>query len=113
MLNNRQELVKIGGVEMSPKEIDDLMGKRGFSLACRRGDGIRVYTYSDIEKQPRFIVMAIPGRDEFKFRYVHNNSINYIETPWCSPIGSKEHFRKILIQFKKWIRKIEELYEEE
>lgn len=98
---------------MSPQEVDELMRKRGFSLGARRGDGVRLYSYSDIEKQPRFIVMVIPGRDEFKFQYVRINSINCIETPWCSPIKSKEHFRKILVQFKKWVRKIEELYEED
>ena len=105
--------MRIGGVEMSPQEADRLMGKRGFTLGAYRGDGIRMYSYTDIEKTPRFIVSVMPERREFKFHYNNLHSINKIETPWCSSIEDKEHFKKILIGFKKWIRKIEELYEEE
>lgn len=98
---------------MSPQEIDEIMNKRGFALGAHRGDGIRVYSYSDIERTPRFVVMVVPGRDEFKFSYMNIHSINRIETPWCSPLQNKEHFKRVLARFKKWVRKIEELYEEE
>ena len=98
---------------MSPQEADELMSKRGFTLGAHRGDGIRMYSYTDIERQPRFIVSLIPERNEFKFIYRHIKSINSIETPWCSPINDKSHFKKILRGFKQWVKVIEELYEEE
>lgn len=98
---------------MSPQEVDELMKKRGFTLGARRGDGIRMYSYTDIERTPRFIVSVIPERNEFKFTYKHLKSINSIETPWCSPIKNKEHFKRILRVFKNWVNAIEELYEEE
>lgn len=98
---------------MSPQEVNELMEKRGFTLGAHRGDGIQMYSYTDIDRTPRFIVSVIPERNEFKFIYRHIKSINSIETPWCSPIHSKEQFKRILIGFKKWVRKIEELYEEE
>lgn len=98
---------------MSPQEADRLMKKRGFTLGACRSDGIRLYSYTDIEKTPRFIVLVMPERREFKFHYCNLHSINKIETPWCGSIENKEHFKNILIRFKKWVRKIEELYEEE
>ena len=44
---------------MSPQEADRLMGKRGFTIGACRGDGIRLYSYTDIEKTPRFIVSVM------------------------------------------------------
>lgn len=98
---------------MSPQEADKLMENRGFSLGATTGFGIRLYSYSDIEKTPRVIVQVIPERDEFKIIYKNNYSANSLETPWCSPLRNKQHFRKMLIGVKRWARKIEELYEEE
>lgn len=98
---------------MSPKEVDELMRKRKFTLGAKTGSGIRMYTYTDIMKTPRVLVEVIPERDEFRITYCNTYSINKIETPWCSPIEGKEHFRSVLNGVKKWARKIEELYEEE
>ena len=98
---------------MSPHEVDELMRKRKFTLGAKTGSDIRMYTYTDIMKTPRVLVEVIPERDEFRITYGNTYSINKIKTPWCSPIGSKEHFRKVLNGVKKWARKIEELYEEE
>ena len=98
---------------MSPKEVDELMRKRKFPLGAKTGSGVRMYTYTDIMKTPRVFVEVIPERDEFRITYGNTHSRNRIETPWCSPIGNREHFRKILNEVKCWARKIEELYEEE
>lgn len=69
---------------MSQKEVDELMRKRKFTLG-----------------------------DEFRITYGNTHSTNKIETPWCSPIVDREHFRKILNGVKKLARKIEELYGED
>ena len=98
---------------MSPQEADRLMEKRGFTLGATFISGIRMYHYSNIEKSQDIHIQVIPEREEFKLCYKNMKSINRIETPWCSSIKDKEHFKKILIGFKKWVRKIEELYEEE
>lgn len=98
---------------MSPQEVDELMKKRKFALGAKTGSGIRMYTYTDILKTPRVLVEVIPERDEFRISYGNTHSINKIETPWCSPIQNKEHFKRVLYEVKKWARKIEELYEEE
>ena len=98
---------------MTPKEVDELMEKRNFSLGAKTGTGIRMYTYSDITRIPRVLVEVIPDRDEFRISYMHHKSINRIESPWCSPLRDKAHFKRILAGVKKWARKIEELYEDE
>lgn len=98
---------------MSPQEVDELMKKRGFTLGATFNSGIRMYSYTDIERTPIFIVSVIPERNEFKFTYKHLKSINSIETPWCSPINDKLQFKRILKGFKQWVNSIEELYEEE
>lgn len=98
---------------MLPQEVDRLMEKRGFTLGARTGSGMRMYSYTDVEKDPKMLVQVIPDRDEFRIVYMNPHSINRIETPWCSPIQSKEQFKRILVGVKKWARKIEELYEEE
>ena len=98
---------------MSPQEVDELMSKRNFTLTAKTGSGIRVYTYTDITRTPKISVEVIPERNEFKMSYMNIHSVNRIETPWCSPIENKDHFRKVLVRIKKWARKIEELYEEE
>lgn len=98
---------------MSPKEVDTLMEKRKFTLGARTGSGIRMYTYSDIMKTPRVWVEVIPERSEFRICYGNTHSICKIETPWCSPINNKDHFRKILNEVRKWAKQIEELYKEE
>ena len=98
---------------MSPQEIDELMRKRKFTLGAKTGSGIRMYTYTDIMKAPRVLVEVIPERNEFRITYGNAHSINKIETPWCSPITDREHFKNTLNGVKCWARKIEELYEEE
>lgn len=98
---------------MSPKEADELMSKRNFTLTAKTGSGIRVYTYTDITRTPKISVEVIPERNEFKMSYMNIHSVNRIETPWCSPLSSKAQFKRILVGVKRWARKIEELYEEE
>lgn len=98
---------------MSTQEVDELMRKRKFTLVAKTGSGIRMYTYTDIMKTPRVLVEVIPERNEFRITYGNTHSINKIETPWCSPITDREHFKKTLNGVKCWARKIEELYEEE
>lgn len=98
---------------MSPQEADELMRRRGFTLGARTGSGIRMYSYTRIERTPALLVQIIPERDEFKVTYGNTHSINKIESPWCSPITDREHFKNTLNGVKKWARKIEELYEEE
>ena len=98
---------------MTSKEADDLMRKRGFTLGARTGSGIRLYSYSDVDKTPGVLIEAIPERNEFRIKYMNIRSIAYIETPWCSPLSSKEQFKKVLIGVKRWARKVEELYDKE
>lgn len=98
---------------MSPQEVDELMKKRKFTLGVKTGSGVRMYTYTDIMKTPRVLVEVIPERNAFRISYSNTHSINKIETPWCSPIQNKEHFKRVLNELRKWVRKIEELYEEE
>ena len=97
---------------MLPTEVDDLMSKRKFTLGAKTGSGIRIYSYSDIMKTPRVLVEVIPERDEFRILYGNSYSTNKIVTPWCSPIGNRDHFKKVLNGVKRWAQKIEELYEE-
>lgn len=98
---------------MLSQEVDELMRKRKFTLVAKTGSGIRMYTYTDIMKTPRVLVEVIPERNEFRMTYGNTHSINKVETPWCSPIVDREHFKKVLNEVKCWARKIEELYEEE
>ena len=98
---------------MSPQEADELMRKRGFTLGATFNSGIRMYSYTRIEKTPALLVQVIPERDEFKVVYGNSHSVNKIDSPWCSPLSSKAQFKRILVGVKRWARKIEELYEEE
>lgn len=97
---------------MSGQEADELMTKRKFMLMATFGSGIREYTYSDIEKRPTIHVEIIPEREEFRISYMGQYSMNIIQTPWCSPVTNKEHFKKILKKLLEWAKIIYQHEEE-
>lgn len=98
---------------MSPKESDEIMRKRKFTLMMKTGSGIRGYCSQDLEKRPQIGVEVLPERNEFRFIYISKYSINRIETPWCSPLNNTSHFKQIYREVKKWAKRIESMYEEE
>lgn len=98
---------------MSPEEANVLMNKRGFMNMFKTGAGIYGYCLKDISSSPKIGVEVIPEREEFRFIYTNKYSINRIETPWCGSIKNTSHVKRIYKEFKKWTRKIEEMYQEE
>lgn len=98
---------------LTNQEVDELMRKRKFLLMCTTGSGIRGYGYADIEKTPRITVEVLPERREFKFSYFPARSFCQVSTNWCSPITSKEHFKKVLRDIQKIAAIIENNLKEE
>lgn len=98
-------MLEIEKKEMSKDQIIDFAKEFGFSLWSteRRYKTLELHFI-----ESRYGINLWVNTDNMEFRFEWKIPLTYlvVKSPQYSPITSKEHFQKMLIQFKKPVRTI-------